>query len=292
MAKPATSQDPTVILDDSVDDFLSKCRLFLEQHEARDHLLFGLSLDIEGGSTQAQLPLFVTVVANRGVSAVAACMPGEITLLSSEEPATAESIAERLHRERPEIPVCVGPTDGADAFARKWSALTGRKHALAKEQTIFRLGKVRAGAASGGTLRVARDSDEPLLCEWVGEFLAEAMAHETRGEEQVKKMVQARLRTRSFFVLEVDGEPVSMAGLAGTTPHGRRLNYVFTPQAARGKGYARSTLAQLCQQILISGKKHCFLYADVRNPAAQRLCESVGFEAVTESRIYLFDPTS
>ncbi len=88
-----------------------------------------------------------------------------------------------------------------------------------------------------------------------------------------------------------DGAPVSMASHSGPTPNGIRIGRVYTPPDYRGKGYARACVAALSRLLLDSGYRYCFLFADLSNPTADRLYQSIGYRPVAEAEEYEFsDP--
>ena len=57
--------------------------------------------------------------------------------------------------------------------------------------------------------------------------------------ERSRKRAQRLIEDERLAIWEVDGQPVSIAAYAGPTPHGIRVNYVYTPPAQRKHGYAQ-----------------------------------------------------
>ncbi len=53
--------------------------------------------------------------------------------------------------------------------------------------------------------------------------------------------------------MEVNGKYVSMANAARPTTHNITINYVYTPQEERKKGYASSCVSTLSQLMLDEG---------------------------------------
>lgn len=75
----------------------------------------------------------------------------------------------------------------------------------------------------------------------------------------------------------------------GETPNGVRVGLVYTPAELRRRGYATSCVSRLTQLLLDSGKKYCCLYADLANPASNRIYEKVGYRPVCDGEFWRFD---
>jgi len=84
------------------------------------------------------------------------------------------------------------------------------------------------------------------------------------------------------YVLEVEGEPVSIAGLARTLPHGRSVAMVYTPPYLRGKGYATSCVAQVSRTVLEAGYEYCALFTDLSNPTSNDIYQKIGYRPVRD----------
>jgi predicted GNAT family acetyltransferase len=48
-------------------------------------------------------------------------------------------------------------------------------------------------------------------------------------------------------------------------------------------------VAQLSQRVLDSGRRWCFLFADVENPTSNRIYRQIGYEAVAPMEDYRFE---
>ena len=84
------------------------------------------------------------------------------------------------------------------------------------------------------------------------------------------------------YVLVVDGQPVSIAGLARVLPHGRRVGMVYTPPYLRGKGYATSCVAQVSRTVLEAGCEYCVLFTDLSNPTSNDIYQKIGYRPVRD----------
>ena len=70
-----------------------------------------------------------------------------------------------------------------------------------------------------------------------------------------------------------------MASLSPGTDADMRIGYVYTPNAYRGRGYARKVVNSLKNEILASGKI-ATLNVDRKNPISNHLYSSLGFKRV------------
>ena len=92
-----------------------------------------------------------------------------------------------------------------------------------------------------------------------------------------------RINERRLFFWEVDGCPVSMAGLGRVTGRTVTVNAVFTPPELRRHGYASALVAALSSFALTQGPEVVVLYTDLANPTSNRIYQEVGFRPVCDS---------
>ena|SRR5687767_8705229 len=74
--------------------------------------------------------------------------------------------------------------------------------------------------------------------------------------------------------------------------HGVRIGMVYTPPEFRGRGYASNYVATLTRRLLDSGRRFCFLFADLSNPTFNKIYQSVGYRHVCDFRKILFRPAA
>ncbi|WP_040950891.1 GNAT family N-acetyltransferase [Gorillibacterium massiliense] len=82
--------------------------------------------------------------------------------------------------------------------------------------------------------------------------------------------------TGGLYLWMVDGIPVSMANIAHRSPRHGRINAVHTPPEFRKKGYASAVVAGLCSRLAVEDLIP-MLYADVKNPDANKVYQTIGF---------------
>lgn len=138
-------------------------------------------------------------------------------------------------------------------------------------------------------LREARLEDLPLLVP------ACAAAHlEEIGVDPLRRDPETfRWRTRQqvedgrSWLWEVDGVIRFKAEASAWTPAAVQLQQVWTDPAARGRGYARRALADLCRLLLAQVPTVC-LFVRPENTPALRLYDSIGMTRELTYRSLIF----
>ncbi|WP_261565879.1 GNAT family N-acetyltransferase [Frankia gtarii] len=85
---------------------------------------------------------------------------------------------------------------------------------------------------------------------------------------------------------EVDGVPVSMAGLTRSVADMVRVGPVYTPPHTRRRGYAGAVTAAVSRAALDAGAKEVLLFTDLANRTSNGLYQRLGYEPV-EDRVVL-----
>jgi predicted GNAT family acetyltransferase len=180
----------------------------------------------------------------------------------------------------------VGPKTQSDYFAKRWTARHGLSIATTMEQRIYQLTDVTMPFSVPGELRVVEHGDQRLLEEWGIAFIRDCGLSDST--ETASDYASRAIKTRSRYIWTVGGEPVSMAGASGSTPSGIRINWVYTPDKLRGRGYASAVVAALSRKMLSEGRKFCFLYTDLANPTSNSIYQKIGYRPVCDSAHHSF----
>ena len=114
-----------------------------------------------------------------------------------------------------------------------------------------------------------------------GVWHSEALGEEVTGEEAIER-VDGHISRCSLHVWEDGGRAVSVAAAVAPTPHGIRINNVYTPPELRGRGYAGALVAALTEHVLDSGRQFAFLHTDLSNPTSNALYVRIGYRRVAE----------
>lgn len=172
-----------------------------------------------------------------------------------------------------ELPGVSAPAATADAFADAWRSATGRGRTLFHALGLYRLTRVLPPPRIAGSFRAAGPADAALVVPWAAAFFREVGEPETR--KFCERVVAERIAEGRAF-LWCDPGPLAMAGWAGRTPNGVRVNFVYTPPENRRRGYATACVATLSQHLLDTGRKFCFLFTDLANPTSNQIYRSIG----------------
>ncbi|WP_214739534.1 GNAT family N-acetyltransferase [Exiguobacterium sp. s48] len=186
-------------------------------------------------------------------------------LLENEIPFT-EIVSERAQAER---------------FGKAWQEITSGSREMFMSQGLYRLDHVEDIELANGHMREATTADQAQLEAWYSAFEAESGLRSS-PPEKVTKAVQAMLDREEAVFWEVDGQVVSCAKRARPTENGITVSFVYTSPGARGRGYARSLVADLSRQILET-KAFCVLYTDLTNPTSNKIYQEVGYQQIMES---------
>ncbi|MDT5216812.1 MAG: hypothetical protein QOK18_5051, partial [Mycobacterium sp.] len=85
-----------------------------------------------------------------------------------------------------------------------------------------------------------------------------------------------------------NGAPVAMARVHGTLLGMSRIGPVYIPPEHRGHGYGAAVTAEAVRHAQRKGARDVVLFADVANPASNRIYRRLGFVPVAEHVQYAF----
>lgn len=273
---------PALVRSGDAARFLTRVEPFLVAEEAANCLALGLLANL--ATVPAAGGTYLAAVESGDAVVGSAILAGGDLVLSAPWP-TAASAALAVDLEAAAVPVpgVLGGPDAVDAFVRRWTRLRGCRTRPGIAQRIYRLERVLVPAGVPGRLRRAGPADRPLLVAWLIAFSAEALG-ESSPEPQAGAVVDRYLAgpPRGLYLWEDGGRPVSMAGVSGPTPHGIRVNAVYTPPASRGRGYASACVAAVSQAQLDSGRRFCFLFTDLANSTSNHIYQAIGYEPICD----------
>ena len=153
-----------------------------------------------------------------------------------------------------------------------------RIHALANSP--------RYPGAEGSPRTVTTEvKDATLLFEWMAQFHREAVPHDPPPQREFISRKAAASGRYLFWI--AGGQPVSVAAMVRGLRTVAGIGSVFTPVEKRGRGYAGSVTAALCERIFAEGMSAACLYTDLRNPYSNRCYAKVGFKPYCDSWDYL-----
>ena len=282
----------------SAEALLSAAGEYLVAREAQHNLALGILGTLRDQPDVYREPPDLATVSEAGrIGLVAVRTPPHGPVLSERGvprqriPEAIELLVADLHAASPELPTILGPTEVAGAFARRWSALTGRTARLEMAERIYRLSAVLSPPRPAGRWRLADPGDRELLRAWTIAFHEEALPPGSpRVETDVLIERWVRHADRYAYLWEADDRPVSLVVAGARTPNGRRIGPVYTPPPQRGRGYAAALTAAASQDQLDRGAAFCFLFTDLANPTSNAIYGRIGYEPVTDVDQYRFEP--
>ncbi|MEM7223543.1 MAG: GNAT family N-acetyltransferase [Pseudomonadota bacterium] len=137
--------------------------------------------------------------------------------------------------------------------------------------------------------RRPRSSELELLMNWRVAMSVEVLGAKDTAETHAesKASVQAHFDGRSVWVLERRGRLVSTCSVIGQTERAVQIGGVWTPEALRGRGFARAVVAGALAEARRTGHdRACLISA---NPAAERAYRALGFAALSEVGLVLLN---
>lgn len=267
----------------SIPDFYERAGAFLLEQEVRNMKLLGVVTTlIQQPRAFEVAPYFSTVEDGGQVVGAAMCMPSFYIELAHD-----------LCRLEPAPPGVIAAAGTAQAFAGHWHALTGQVCTLGMSMRCFRLEAVTPVRGVPGQMRRITEEDRPMLREWIAGFHRDTglTGLPPDGDLTVSRfLVPGAEDLRGMFVWEVEGRPVGMAAYTGPTPHGMRVNQVYTPPEHRGRGYASALVAGISQSLLDRGRRFCALTTDLANPTANHIYQAIGYRPVADIDKLEFEP--
>lgn len=267
---------------DDVDAFAAAATPLVAGDDARS---VGLRVWI-AGAKQARDPerRFMATWLHGGVSGVG-YQRGEYPLVIGDSaPAACAAFADALAPEWPQLAGVVGSEIACAAFARRWQARTGRRHAPRFHMRNHVLDRLVTLTAVPGSARIASDDDRDWLLAMHQAFAEEA--HVAWTPQNARRLVDERLAAASFRIWS-DGVDVAFAGFTPAASDAARIAPVYTLPAFRRRGYGAALVGAICADLLASGRR-VFLVTDVTNPTSNRLYARLGFRPLDDFREFDF----
>lgn len=266
--------------------FLDRALSWLMESEAENNLVLSLAAQADREFPEGAPAWFASVEEGADVLGVAFRTPPHMLGLS-RMPVAAVPLVTRMAAETfAQIPGVVGPEDEAAACAEIWAASHPVRSRLEMRMGIYALeGVVPAPRSVPGHLHPVEAGKSGAFVPWMEGFEKDTGIFSAGAGDTVRRLAE----TGSLFIWVVDDVPVAMAGTSGTTPHGVRLGYVYTPPELRGRGYAGALTAALSRQLLGAGRRFCFLYTNPADPVPNAIYRRIGYEIVSRAACYRFD---
>jgi uncharacterized protein len=291
LTKPSSNCDtsrcmPTLAAFTDAGQYIETISPFLEASEPENGFLLG-ALDLVRSDSPALPPVMIQIEQDGETIAAAFYRDRELIVAGDLENA-AELLAKHLSEAGVNVPGVRGPALSAGQFAEVWSRIRGCPAKQTMNQGLYWLKNLDWPAPVAGRMRPMTTDDIPLVARWIFAFQREAVPFDAGSPDDARKNAEARPDRKMTFIWDVDGAPVSMAGLTRPTRHGITVNAVYTPPEFRGRGYATALVAFVTDEGLKRGKGFCSLYTDLANPTSNSIYMKIGYRLLSYSRTYRF----
>jgi uncharacterized protein len=262
-----------------VEEFARRAMPMLLREEAVNNWTVGFLSDVVNGTRKVaeESLLMCGVEDDRGEMLAAGLSTGESLVLTRMGGDAIGALVQFLVGEKIELPKTSGPAETVREFANAWASQLGLGLQIRLKMQLRQLERVNRPVGIGGELRLAGMELLDVLETWGDGFRRELKME----AGQIREDVRARIERTRLWVW-CDPEAVSMAALAGPTPNGVRVNFVYTPVENRRCGYARACVAELSQKMLDEGKRFVFLYVDAENQSTMRMYREIGYQPVCD----------
>lgn len=266
------------IYDDPV-AFSEKIKMLLYKHEDMNSLFLGILGQIENGRYDE----YYLALAEEGGEILAACLmtpPHPLQVIRFKEAAGVESeLARHLKQGAQELSGVIGDKEIAGRFAEAWIAETGATVKVQMDEGLYRIDALTRGLEkSPGNWRVANKRDAELLEAWYLLFEKDTGIGASSHKEASMKIEQF-LDDKEVYVWEDGGETVSCMKKSRPSKHGITVSFVFTPEKHRRKGYARTLVAEVTEELLLE-YDFVMLYTDLKNPTSNKIYTEIGYEKI------------
>lgn len=259
--------------------FANKVEELLYKNEDIYSLFIGILNQIQEGRYD---DYFLATLENEGEVAAACLMtpPHPLQLVVFQElPDLENEMARRLLTSGIVVDAVVGDQETAHRFAEAWIKRVGGEIRVLMHQGLYRADSVNTRLEkSPGTWRVANKKDAPLLEEWILLFEQETGIAMSTPAEAARK-IDSFIELKEVYVWEVGNEVVSCIKKSRPSKHGITVSFVFTPKKHRRKGYARTLVAEVTEELL-GEYDFVMLYTDLQNPTSNKIYKEIGFEQI------------
>ncbi len=257
-------------------DFVAFHLPALKQDEIRHNLMLAiLAGHLESGSDD----VLTWTLGEPGQCAIKT--PGRSIILGELTQGQSRQLAEKTRAL--DYPGVLGPSKTANWFVDRATEL-GTHFSEMVDQQIHAISDRPGYPGAPGSARKATASDAPLLAEWIIAFHEEAVPHDP---VPTREQLEQRVELDRHWIWQVDGEPVSMAGIARSLDRVSSIAPVYTPPGHRGRGFAGSVTASVVEHILAGGKEAACLFINLANPFSLRCYAKIGFKHHCDFPLFL-----
>jgi predicted GNAT family acetyltransferase len=264
------------------DEFSMVVVPFLATHEVENNLMIGLAQRIAAQPETAPGAVLAAVEDRGKLVAASLRTPPNFPIVTALPPGAAAKLAE-FYAGVGDVPDgAVGPGMHGRELAERFAARRQAELALASDEIVYELRILCEPERPQGRARRAEPEELPIVTRFLDEFFREVALPHSPDPALLARRIMDR---RAALVWDHDG-PVSLACWARHTLTGTAIAPVYTPPQARNRGYASAVTAELCRELLASGRRFVCLHAERHNAASNHVYQSLGFRAVSTINVW------
>lgn len=250
----------------------------------RNEDIYSLFLGVLGQIQDSQYEEYFLAIAETEGEIVGACLmtpPHALQLVIFRHfPEVEQEIAEHLQNIGVEVSGIVGEQETSRLFAEAWTGQTEERVKVLMNQGLYRIDAVNKGLRkSEGSWRIASNKDAETLEEWYKLFEVDTEMGRRSTETEAAHRIAEFLDRKEVYVWEVDGVVVSCMKKSRPSKNGITVSFVFTPKHHRKKGYARTLVAEVTEELLLEFD-FVMLYTDLDNATANKIYREIGYEQI------------
>jgi hypothetical protein len=269
--------------------FLHDTEDALATNEPANSLMLGVCMRLVREPERAETaPCLKTITDAQGLVLAAMMTPPHKLVVYGHQgdlATAARRLVADLVDEEWDVPGVLGPRAAAEHLAAAWAARTGVEVELKSRLRVYAVREVQTPAPERGRLRQATAADVALVTDWRCAFRRSIFGEADR--EEAREATEREIAQERVYLWD-DRGPRSLAMTTRPTTHGISVTMVYTPPEWRGQGYATACVGELSRRLLAAGRDHVALFADLDNPAANRVYQRIGFQAVCDYDEYAF----
>ncbi|HTQ07122.1 MAG TPA: GNAT family N-acetyltransferase [Polyangiaceae bacterium] len=264
------------------EEFLAVVVPFLAAREVENNLMIGLAQRIVAHPETAPAAVLCAVEDRGKLVGASLRTPPNFPIVTALPPGAAAQVAEFFASVGDVPDGALGPGMHGRDLAERFAEKRHGRLVLASDEIVYELTTLCEPRLPPGRARAATPGELPLVTRFLAEFFREvALPH---PPDPV--VLARRIMDRHAALVWDDEGPVSLACWARHTLNGTAIAPVYTPPAARNRGYASAVTAALCRELLASGRRFVCLHAERGNAASNHVYQSLGFRAVATINVW------
>ncbi|MFW9878022.1 MAG: GNAT family N-acetyltransferase [Candidatus Thorarchaeota archaeon] len=177
------------------------------------------------------------------------------------------------------IPGIYGPSKVVKKFIKQWTVIFKDKFQTIDESWLFLLKESHLSLKNLGSVKKATIEHEIKLLQWSDAAVLEIIPNSPASFlESCRANISQRIREKKVYLLEINGEIVSMGSITGESNNIQIINNVYTPPEHRCKGYATELCIYISDYIINICNDYPLLSVLITNTPAIHIYQKIGFK--------------